>query len=140
LYLEYCDMDKGIIVNEIIFKASRSSGAGGQHVNKVSTKVELSFDIEKSLAFSDEEKGRLLEKLKTNFTKEGLINIQSQATRSQSKNKKVAIDKLFELLENALIVPKKRKKTRPSKAVKENRLKSKRINSEKKQNRRKIDY
>lgn len=133
-------MDKGIIITEITYKASRSSGAGGQHVNKVSTKVDLSFDIARSQAFSEEEKARLLEKLRGKLTKEGILQIQCQETRSQSKNKKVAIERLFETLTNALIIPKRRKKSRPSKAVKEKRLKSKRMQSEKKANRKQIRY
>lgn len=133
-------MDKQAIKREISFKTSKSSGPGGQHVNKVSTKVELLFDIEQSIAFTPEEKARLLLKLQKRINKEGMLIIQSQSTRSQSKNKKDAEEKLYQTLESALIVPKRRKKTRPSKQVKEKRLKSKKINSMKKVNRRKIDF
>ncbi len=131
-------MDKAIIRNEIKYKAVRASGAGGQHVNKVSTKVELSFDLAKTNAFTIEEKIRLLEKLSNKLNKEDILIIQSQDSRSQLKNKKDAEDKLLKVLSAALFVPKKRKKTLPSKKMKENRLRSKKIQSDKKANRSRI--
>lgn len=133
-------MDISIILKEIKFKAVRASGAGGQHVNKVSTKVELSFDISKSSAFSEEEKSRLLTKLENQLTKQGLLIIHSQDSRSQLKNKKDAESKLINLLKDALVIPKKRKKSLPSKKAKEKRLTSKKIRSEKKAWRGKVDY
>ena len=133
-------MDKPVILSEIKYKAVRASGAGGQHVNKVSTKVELTFNIMNSNAFAIEEKNRLIEKLEKKITKDGLLIIQSQDSRSQLKNKKDAESKLFKLLSDALIVPKKRKKTLPSKKGKEKRLLSKKIKSEKKAWRGKVDY
>jgi len=133
-------MDKSTILSEIKFKAVRSSGAGGQHVNKVSTKVELTLDILQSQAFSKEEKSRLLEKLKHKLTKENLLIIQSQDSRSQLKNKKDAQAKLLQLIKNALIVPKKRRKTTPSKKAIQKRLTSKKLRAEKKAWRGKVDY
>ena len=133
-------MDSSIISKEIKFKAVRASGAGGQHVNKVSTKVELSFDLNNTNAFSDEEKSRLIKKLENKLTKDGLLIIHSQDSRSQLKNKKNAESKLIILLKEALIVPKKRKKSLPSKKAKEKRLVSKKITSEKKAWRGKVDY
>ena len=133
-------MDKSTILLEIKYKAVRASGAGGQHVNKVSTKVELTFDLNNSRAFSQEEKDRLIERLKAKLSKEGLLILQSQDSRSQLKNKKDATSKLFKLLLDALIIPKKRKKTRPSKKAKEKRLQSKKIQSEKKANRSNTDF
>lgn len=133
-------MDKQAILEEINFKASRSSGAGGQHVNKVSTKVDLSFDLLQSKAFTEFEKERLQEKLKGKLTKEGILRIQCQETRSQLKNKKIAIQRLLDELTAALVVPKRRKKSKPSKAAKEKRLKSKKRLSDKKLGRRKIDF
>jgi len=133
-------MDKSIILSEIKYKAVRASGAGGQHVNKVSTKVELTFDTHKSNAFSEGEKERIIRKLSNKITKEGLLIIQSQDSRSQLKNKKDAESKLFKLLAEALIVQKKRKKSLPSKKAQEKRLASKKINAEKKAWRGKVDY
>ena len=130
-------MDKSIIHSEVKYKAIRSSGAGGQHVNKVSTKVELTFDLANSAAFRPNEKERLFKKLEHKLTSNGLIVIQSQESRSQLKNKKVALAKLIAMLENALIVPKRRKKTLPSKQILAKRMKAKKIQSEKKLNRRK---
>lgn len=140
LRFDLATMDKQVILEEINFKASRSSGAGGQHVNKVSTKVDLSFDLLNSKAFTDFEKERLLEKLKGKLTKEGILQIQCQETRSQLKNKKVATQRLLDELKAALVVPKRRKKSKPSKAAKEKRLKSKKHLSDKKVGRRKIDF
>ena len=118
-------MDKSIILSEIKFKAVRASGAGGQHVNKVSTKVELTYNLKESKAFSNEEKSRLFEKLGNKLTKDGFLIIQSQDSRSQLKNKKTAEAKLFRSLKDALIVSKRRKKTLPSKKAREKRLLSK---------------
>ncbi|MEO9894201.1 alternative ribosome rescue aminoacyl-tRNA hydrolase ArfB [Aurantibacter sp.] len=131
-------MNHTLIVQELKFKAVRSSGAGGQHVNKVSTKVELTFDLINSLTLSDIEKDRISNKLSSKLTKEGLILLQEDKTRSQHKNKELVIKKFLELIENVLKVPKKRKKSRPTKASIEKRLKSKRISSQKKANRGKL--
>ena len=130
-------MDKVLIVQELQFKAVRSSGAGGQHVNKVSTKIELSFDVSNSNALSDREKERVLLKLNYRLTKENLLLLQCDESRSQHKNKELAIKRFLELIESALKVPKKRKKTKPSKAAIEKRLKAKKKSSEKKANRAK---
>jgi len=121
----------------IIFKASRSSGSGGQNVNKVSTKVELLFDLSNASVFSDEEKEMISKKLQTRFQSDNQIQIISQETRSQLKNKEIAINKLSFLLEQALQSPKPRKATKPSRNSVQRRLDSKRNQAIKKINRSK---
>lgn len=116
-------------------KAVRSSGKGGQNVNKVSTKIELVFDIKASDLISEEEKTVILSKLSNRISKEGKLIIQSQESRSQLTNKEIAIEKLYELLETALRKEKPRKETKPTKSSKEVRLKIKKVSSEKKKNR-----
>ena len=118
------------ILKEVIFKASRSGGAGGQHVNKVSTKVELYFSIKNSMVLSEEEKKILFEKLEQKITKEGSIQLTSQSERSQLRNKKQVIDKFEILLESAFEVEKPRKETQVPHFVKEKRLQHKKVRSE----------
>jgi ribosome-associated protein len=120
---------------EIEIKASRSSGKGGQNVNKVSTKIELIFDVNASDLLSGEEKEIINEKLSNRISKEGKLILQSQESRSQLTNKEIAIEKLYELLESALKKEKPRKATKPSKAKKEQRLQVKKVISEKKKSR-----
>lgn len=120
---------------EIEIKASRSSGKGGQNVNKVSTKIELVFDVNGSELLNGEEKAIIMQKLANRISKEGKLIIQSQESRSQLTNKEIAIEKLYELLENALKKEKPRKKTKPSLAKKEQRLQGKKVISDKKKNR-----
>lgn len=121
---------------EIVYKASRSGGKGGQNVNKVSTKIELAFDIAASQLLSEEQKAVLLSKLAARLTKEGLLQIVSQTERSQLGNKRVATEKLYALLEANLAVRKKRKATKLPKGVKEKRLQVKKRHAERKQLRR----
>jgi len=130
-------MDKSKIVKELQFKAVRSSGAGGQHVNKVSSKIELSFNLSKSTALREKEKERLLLNLSNRLTKEQVLLMQCDASRSQHKNKELAIKRFLDLIENTLKVPKNRKATKPSKASVEKRLKSKKKAALKKVNRAK---
>lgn len=132
-------MNKTEIKQELKFKAVRSSGAGGQHVNKVSSKIELSFDVENSNGLSNIEKERIYKKLHTRLTKENILLLQSDAHRSQHRNKETVVKRFFEIIENALKVPKKRRKTRPSKNAVEKRLKSKKKTALKKVNRGKPD-
>ncbi|MBC8488145.1 MAG: aminoacyl-tRNA hydrolase [Bacteroidetes bacterium] len=124
---------------ELVFTSSRSSGPGGQHVNKVSTKVELRFHIPNSGLLNDEEKDILLIKLKNKINSEGELIIVSQDDRSQLKNKEKAIEKFYELLQKALTPPKKRKPTKPTPASKEKRLEKKRIIADKKEKRKPPD-
>ena len=132
-------MDKDQILREIQFKAVRSGGAGGQHVNKVSTKVILSFDLSASTTFTEEEKALLISNLANRLNKENTIVVQSADSRSQATNRELATEKLLALLEAGLLQPKKRKKTRAGKAAKEKRLKAKKQQSEKKSSRKKPD-
>ena len=129
-------MDIEQLLTELSFSAIRSSGPGGQHVNKTASKVEVSFDLENSKALSDTERNRLLEKLSSRITTKGTITLQCGETRSQHKNKSLVIDRLVSLLQENLKVPKKRKKTKPSKSAVEKRLKSKRVKALKKSNRK----
>lgn len=129
-------MDTAQIVQELQFKAVRSSGAGGQHVNKVSTKIELTYDLQNSTAVTDKEKERLLLKLSNRLTKENVLLLQCDDSRSQHKNKEVAIKRFLELIKSALVVPKKRKKTKPSRSAIEKRLNTKKKSALKKANRK----
>jgi len=130
-------VDKKQIHSELQFKAVRSSGAGGQHVNKVSTKVELAFDVAASQGLSAVEKERLLLKLKSRLTKDGVLQLHCDESRSQHKNRDLVVKRFFDLLKNALIVPKKRKPTKPTRSSVEKRLKSKKQAAEKKSQRKK---
>jgi ribosome-associated protein len=121
---------------EFTFKTSRSGGKGGQNVNKVSTRVELSFDIAASEFLDDAQKQVLLEKLSNRINKEGQLKIIEQSERSQLANKEKTIEKFFALLEKAFTVKKKRVATKPSKASKEKRFQEKKAKSEKKSLRR----
>ncbi len=125
-------MNRSTILKELQFKAVRSGGPGGQHANKVSSKVEVAFAIENSSGLTEIEKQRLLEKLKNKINKSGELILFCEESRSQHTNKTLAIEKLFELLKNNLAVPKERKPTKPSKAKKEKRLKAKKMQTVKK--------
>ncbi|MEO9480492.1 MAG: alternative ribosome rescue aminoacyl-tRNA hydrolase ArfB [Maribacter dokdonensis] len=133
-------MNQEQILNELQFKAIRSSGPGGQHANKVSSKVELSFQIAASDGLTERQKKRLLLKLGNKLSKEGILILQCDESRSQHKNKDLVIKRFFKLLEKSLIVPKARKKSKPTRSSIEKRLKSKKIASLKKINRSKPDY
>jgi ribosome-associated protein len=126
-----------LLETEITFKTSRSGGSGGQHVNKVSTKVELDFDISASRILTDEQKEILVEKLTSRLTNEGVLQIVSQAERSQLRNKKCALEKFHELIAACFIVRKKRKPTIISTGVKERRFLAKKMKAEIKKLRRK---
>ena len=117
---------------ELIYKASRSSGAGGQNVNKVSTKVELSFDVMNSFILSEEEKLLLKEKASSKINSEGILKLTSQTERTQLGNKEVVTDKFYKLLQKIFTKKKKRIPTKVSKATKEKRLEEKKILSKKK--------
>lgn len=122
---------------EFRFQTSRSSGPGGQHVNKTESRVELFFNIDASTLLADEEKERLQRKLKKRINADGELIITSESTRSQIRNKEDCIKKFYELIEKALTVEKKRIATRPSIAARKKRLETKRLQSEKKQLRKK---
>ena len=115
-------MDRLQLLKEISFKAIRSSGPGGQHVNKTASKAVISFTINTSEIFTTKEKQRLLEKLKTRISQDGSLTITCSESRSQHRNKALAIARLFSLLEKSLRVAKSRKKSRPSRNAIEKRL------------------
>ena len=127
-------------IKEVTFKTSRSGGKGGQNVNKVSTKVELIFNIDNSTLFTAPEKELLIEKLAGKLDSEGNIHVVSQADRSQLANKEDAIEKTILMLGKALHVQKKRKPTKVPKSVIAKRLDNKSVNSSKKQNRKKTEF
>ena len=125
------------ILKVVVFKTSRSGGSGGQHVNKVSSKVELIFNIDDATFFTDEEKTRLKVKLASRLDSEGLLHVVSQEDRSQLLNKQRAVLKLKAILKSGLQIPKPRKPTKIPRAVKEKRLMSKAILGQKKEFRKK---
>lgn len=127
-----------LIKREFDFKTSRSGGKGGQNVNKVETKVELSFNVSDSKVLNEEQKQRILLKLAARINENGELKITEEKHRSQLENKLTVIDKCIELLNKSLHVAKKRKATKPSKASKQKRIEGKKKRGEIKQNRRKL--
>jgi ribosome-associated protein len=119
-------------VSELHFRTSRSSGPGGQNVNKLETRVELLFDVAQSPSFSDEQRERILLSLGSRIDGEGVLHISSQRSRSQWENKQGAIEKLVSLLREALKVRKKRIKTAPTRSSNETRVQLKKKHSQKK--------
>lgn len=125
-------MPLSIPYHEYELKAVRSGGAGGQHVNKVSSRVELYFDIGKSAVLSDEQKATLFTKLKTKLTEDGILRITEDTSRSQHANREAVVKKLHAVIEQALKKPKKRVATKISKAAKKKRVDTKKKHSDKK--------
>jgi ribosome-associated protein len=121
-----------------VFTAVRSSGAGGQHVNKTSSKIVLRFNVLNSSVLTEEEKELIQKKLANKFNKEGDLIVTCEDTRSQHRNKEIAIDKFLNLIKHGLTIPKKRKKTKPSKQANKKRLEKKAKHALKKSNRKKI--
>lgn len=124
------------LIAEAQLSASRSGGPGGQNVNKVSTKIELRFPVASSAELGDEEKQILGVKLKNRINAAGELIVTSSAERSQWKNRQQAELKFFELIEKALTVPKRRKKTRPTAASKVKRIENKKKQALKKESRK----
>ncbi len=125
--------------SEFTFTASRSSGPGGQNVNKVSSKVMLCFQVSNSMLLTDNEKERINEKLANKINSDGVLQITSQSERTQLANKERCIEKFHELVKQALTIPKRRKRTRPSKAAVQRRIDAKKKLSEKKKSRGKLE-
>ncbi len=132
------NLNKADLQKEVTYKTSRSGGKGGQNVNKVSSKVELLFDIQASLLFTDDEKLLLTDKLQTRFKKDGLVQVICDEERSQYLNKEKAVERLIALLSRALQIQKVRKPTKVSKAAKAARLDNKKKLSAKKEGRRNL--
>lgn len=128
------------ILSEINFSYARSSGPGGQKVNKTSSKVELRWSLALTQAFNEHQLGLLNKKLATQLSKDSEILVFADSFRSRERNKDAACERLREILERALHVPKKRKKTKPSRSSVESRLKVKQKHGEKKRSRQKVDY
>lgn len=132
-------MEREKIISELTFKAVRSSGAGGQNVNKVSSKVVLTFDLKASKALSEEEKALLEIKLAARLTNEQMLILNCDEDRSQLKNKEIVIKRFLDMIAKALVVPKIRKPTKIPKSVIKRRLKDKKNQAATKQFRRKPD-
>jgi ribosome-associated protein len=118
-----------ICEDELVFRASRSGGPGGQNVNKVSTRVTLFFNVAGARSFSDEQKTQILRQLGRRVGKEGVVRVVSQRYRTQNANRKVAVERLRELLRGALETRPVRKKTRAPQWAKQRRLGEKRRRS-----------
>jgi ribosome-associated protein len=124
-----------IPADELSARTSRSSGAGGQHVNKTASRVQLSWSVAQSNALNDDQRDRVMAKLASRLTGDGTLTVNVSDTRSQHRNREIAEQRLNDVVRKALVVPKKRKPTRPTKAAKETRLKEKKIHSLRKRQR-----
>ncbi len=124
---------------ELDFRATRSGGPGGQHVNTSSTRVELTWNVAGSPSLTEEQRSRILEKLANRIDGEGVLRLTEGGSRSQHQNREAVTERLQELLRQALHVPKVRKKTRPPRAAREQRLQAKKRRSETKRMRGPVD-
>jgi ribosome-associated protein len=127
-----------IPMSELSFRFARSSGPGGQHVNRSATQVELLFDVANSPSLNETQRQRVLRKLKSRIDKEGILHLVSQETRSQLRNREEVVDRFQVLVREALHVPKRRRPTRPTRAARERRLEEKRRRSGAKRERRPV--
>lgn len=132
-------METENLLKELIFKAIRSGGPGGQHANKVSSKIVLSFDISNSKILSEDEKKLLIPNIKTRLTNENILILNCDETRSQHQNKEIAIERFLKMITEGLKVQKPRKITKIPKAVIRKRLESKKKIATKKLSRKKPD-
>lgn len=138
---------EGIVINdrltipraELTYKASRAGGAGGQHVNTSSTRIELLWNVRTSSVLDDDTRARLMEKLSSRLDGEGNVRVVASNSRSQGQNRVSAEGRLAELVRKALVVQKKRRPTKPSRASKEKRLDEKKKRSETKKRRRELE-
>ena len=124
---------------ELDFRASRSGGPGGQHVNTSSTRVELVWDVANSPSLTEQQRARVLEKLSNRINAEGQLLLADSGSRSQHQNREAVVERFVQIVAEALHVPKRRKRTRPPKAAKERRLKAKKQRSEVKRLRGPVD-
>jgi len=140
--MNHIEILKTIIIteDELIFKASRSSGPGGQNVNKLNTRISVFYNIKESDKFSDIQKKRVLRNLSTRIDNEGFIRVVSQKHRSQNANREAALERLRELLENAIKPEPIRKKTKVPFSAKRKRLEDKKFRSKLKQQRSEKDF
>jgi len=122
--------------SELDVRVSRSSGAGGQHVNKTSSRVEIFWNVRESRSISEEQRELILSRLEPRLSGDGSIRVVASDMRSQSRNRELAEERLAELVKRALVVRRKRKPTKPTRAAKEARLESKKRHSRKKDDRR----
>ena len=136
--LVYITDTVSIPMSELSFKFARSSGPGGQHVNRTATQVELLFDVASSPSLNETQRRRVLRKLKSRIDKEGVLHLVSQETRSQLRNREEVVERFQELMREALRIPKRRLPTRPTRAARERRLATKRRQSETKRRRRPV--
>ncbi|HET7179249.1 MAG TPA: alternative ribosome rescue aminoacyl-tRNA hydrolase ArfB [Chryseosolibacter sp.] len=125
-------VDAQLLTSELTFSASRSSGPGGQNVNKVNSKVTLQFDVKDSAILTAEEKEILLRRLSTRITRDGVLRISAQDGRSQLQNKEAAIEKFDKIIGKAFERKKSRKATKPSKGAVQERINKKKKHGEKK--------
>lgn len=128
-----------IPTSELTYRASRSGGPGGQHVNTSSTRIELSWNIAESPTLFEDDRLRLLAKLASRLDGSGTLRIVAQGERSQLRNREAATARLVEVVRKALVIPKRRKPTRPTAASREKRLEEKRQRSARKRERRRRD-
>ena len=128
--------DISIPRSELTYRATRSGGPGGQHVNTSSTRIELLWDLDGSRAVTDEQRERLRAKLSARLDGDGLVRVVASDRRSQQQNRIAADTRLAALVRHALHVPKKRRRTKPPAAAKERRIKEKKIRAERKRDRR----
>ena len=125
---------------ELTYRASRSGGPGGQHVNTSSTRVELVWDVGASGVLTEEQRARLLDKLAGRISGEGLLSLAGSSSRSQHRNRQEVTERFTEVVRSALEVPKPRRKTKPPRAAAERRLRQKKRRSEAKKLRRNPDF
>lgn len=128
----------GIPVSELSFRFSRSSGPGGQHVNRTETRVELLFDLANSPSLSGNQRARALQILAPYLDKRGILHLVSQSSRSQRRNREEVVDRFRSLMRDAVKMPKRRRATKPSRAARERRLQGKKRRGETKRSRREV--